>query len=794
MSAYESRALAAPLAGARRPPKSTAPGSWRILIPLYLGLAVGSAALYGVLRPGAWWALTLLVSGLILGSAAAVRGLGGPRILGSIVGAGVGLVLMTLIFGPSTAFLGLVPTLNTLTLFRQVVQQGAQQVYTQAAPAVPVPEIVFLVVGGMAVVAVLQDLLAFVLRVPALCGVVLLTLVAIPGGVVYGEFDIVAFIVLAGLYLWMLRADVRVRELAELDPAPGRNGTAAFEGGTALTAVGLRGAALAAGAVVLSLVLPNVIPAFTETGFTGAGPGGGGATSSGRVNPILDLGDDLRQPGNIDALSYTTDSEEPLYFKLTTLSRFTGRTWAPSRTTIDDSNTVDAIATAPGRNDRFPATEVEVDVRVQGSNTRWLPAPYSPARVDGLEGDWHWEPDGLTISTDNSSTRGQDYRVISSLAAPTREQLSATVTTPTPYLQRNLELPDGLPELISRTAEEVTSAASNDYERAVALQDYFRSGDFRYSEQAPVESGYDGNGMEVIARFLEERAGYCVHFSSSMAVMARSLGIPARIAIGYLPGSRDGTDDGRAVYQVGTQDLHAWPELYFEGAGWLKFEPTPGRGDVPEYASPAPAETTSPTSTEDAATPAPAATTPTTNPDESDSQDEAAASTASTSHPAFGFGIAALGIALLAAPAIIRSVRRARRRAALHAGRAAASVAWEEVQDTVRDLGIAVQATETPRAFAERIATLPGMRPPVRDAVEGVCAAVERERFASAEASDAVPAEHGARLVDWATTITTGLSARASWQARARATLAPASLLAGGRPARPPRLRSRRAT
>ena len=66
----------------------------------------------------------------------------------------------------------------------------------------------------------------------------------------------------------------------------------------------------------------------------------------------------------------------------------------------------------------------------------------------------------------------------------------------------------------------------NNYDRALALQRYFRSGEFEYSETAPVADDYDGNGLSVIAEFLQRKAGYCVHFSSAMAVMARTLGHP----------------------------------------------------------------------------------------------------------------------------------------------------------------------------------------------------------------------------------------------------------------------------
>ena len=785
MTAYGAPAgpVAAAPARSARAAESTVPGGWRMLLPLYLGLTVGVTALTPVLRPGAWLPLSLLVVAVMLGAGALVRWLGGRVLLASGAVAASGVLLLTVVFGSSTAFLGVVPTLDTVGWFVRTFQQGTVQVAVQGAPATPVPELAFLVVCGMAIVAVVQDLLVFALRVPALAGLALLALLAIPGAVLFTEFDLAVFAILVALYFWLLRADTRVRESAE------RPATAAAQvaGGLAAGRVGVRAAALGAGAVVVALVLPNVIPAFTQSGFTAAAAGGGGGgISSGRVNPILSLGDDLRRPGNAQALQYTTDSDEDLYFKLATLSRFTGRTWAPDRILPDERKRLDGISAAPGLGEETPVSEVVVDVRVQASNTRWLPVPYAPSAVTGLDGDWYWEADGMTVATSNSSTRGQDYRVRSAVPQPTREQLAAAVrpSVPSPYLQRTLDLPADLPEVIRATAASVTADAVTDYERAVALQDYFRSTDFRYSEQAPVEEGYDGNGMAVIARFLDEKIGYCVHYASAMAVMARTLGIPARVAVGYLPGDRRGTEDGRTLYQVGTQDLHTWPELYFEGAGWLKFEPTPGRGDLSEYAMPAPVEASgiSPTTAPTTAAPV----TPVTPVDPAEN-DPGAAATGSVDEGRSPTGLLAavlLPLALLT-PAAVRALRRSRRRGALVRGNAAASVAWAEVLDTARDLGIPWRSTDTPRAFATELAgRLTDDGAAGRTALLGLREALEHERFATPGATAVVSADRGRELAGWTAEVSRGLAAAAPWHARIVSTLFPASLLSAVGPPR----------
>ena len=131
-----------------------------------------------------------------------------------------------------------------------------------------------------------------------------------------------------------------------------------------------------------------------------------------------------------------------------------------------------------------------------------------------------------------------------------------------------------------RLAREVTAGATSRFEKAVRLQDWFREdGGFRYSltERGP------GNSTDDLLDFLspDGRVGYCEQFAASMAVMGRSLGIPSRVAVGFL--RPDKVEEGHYVYSA--HDLHAWPEMYFDGIGWVRFEPTPQdrARSVPSY-------------------------------------------------------------------------------------------------------------------------------------------------------------------------------------------------------------------
>ena len=131
-------------------------------------------------------------------------------------------------------------------------------------------------------------------------------------------------------------------------------------------------------------------------------------------------------------------------------------------------------------------------------------------------------------------------------------------------------VPEDLPEVITTRAREVTRDAESDFAKAVALQDWFRQdGGFRYSLEQR-----SGSGMDLLAYFVtDDRVGYCEQFAAAMAAMGRALDIPSRVVVGFLDGTTQ--PDGRILYT--SDDRHAWPEMYFSGVGWVRFEPTPGQ-------------------------------------------------------------------------------------------------------------------------------------------------------------------------------------------------------------------------
>ncbi|WP_368074336.1 transglutaminase-like domain-containing protein [Arthrobacter sp. 24S4-2] len=233
----------------------------------------------------------------------------------------------------------------------------------------------------------------------------------------------------------------------------------------------------------------------------------------------------------------------------------------------------------------------------------------------------------------------------------------------------------------------------------MAIQNYLRSVEFTYSLQSPVQGGYDGNGLSVLADFLTQKSGYCIHFASAMAVMARLEGIPSRIAVGYAPGRSTGATvsvPGQGAlpeYEVDSRDAHAWPELYFQGLGWVAFEPTPSRGFVPDYASqPSTPGGASTNENNDGLIPSNAATpgvTPSPTPAPLPGLDSSGAAGNRLALPLYGaLGVLFLGL-LAATPRLVRvSLRSRRLRGTPASGGRSPESAWSELQDLATDYGV----------------------------------------------------------------------------------------------------------
>lgn len=687
-----------------QPPRRPPVGNWPWLISAAITMAVifSSFSLNGVLLGWGWLPQVVVTVAAVTAAAAWARILRVPAGLIPVAGIVVLIAVVTLLFFPDESFIGFIPTTETLDALWIALQDANQVVVNQVAPVQITDGIVLVTCVGLGLVALLLDTLTASLQMPATSGLGILAVLVVPAivksssvGIAGYTAAIVGYLILLGTAHWIFsRAD---------------SSSGGYSASQLDRALVIGSAALAA-----TLVLPLAVPGFTN-GLFPEGSRLSLGTSSG-LNPMVTLGNDLRNPGSVGRMTYTTTSEEPVYLRAVTLEHFDGGTWEPDQREGLRETGIDSIASETEELLQGPTEFATTRIDTGNFVSRWLPVPYAPVSVDGLSGEWSVDPVTLSIlGVDQTTTAEQSYTVTSATPVLTKETLAGASAIPSDSLSEPfLDLPDELPQVIEQTVANVTEGITNRYRKAMAIQNHLRSKQFVYSETAPVRGGYDGSSMEIVARFLEEKSGYCVHYSAAMAVMARAEGIPSRIAVGYAPGTATGetiiNEDGEEVpqFEVDSDDAHAWPELYFAGLGWVKFEPTPSRGVVPDYAR-TPSQTPdsglnpndlNPENLQDAAE------------DEDPSTDNDPSAGSRGSGPANDDGpswiISTLVlIAALAAGAAPYLIRRRLTGSRLHAVRkhagGSAAAAWQELNDTAIDYRVGAHESETPRRFTSRL-------------------------------------------------------------------------------------------
>ena len=264
-------------------------------------------------------------------------------------------------------------------------------------------------------------------------------------------------------------------------------------------------------------------------------------------------------------------TEDPQYWRLYTLDVFDGEEWRSSQ-----SVTVPAVLPqAPAY--RFPPdtqTKPYTFRILSDSDTQALPMAQTPVAITtGELGDITWDPYRAQAFIDDGLEAGIEYTVRSRIVVPTPEELDQVDHLAPQTYGRWSELPVDLDPRIGEIAERWTADATSDYRKVLAIQQHFHSPSFVYSTDVELSDDADA-----LVEFLTQtRTGFCQQYATAMAVLVRELGVPARIAVGYQEGALQ--EDG--TYLVQTNDAHAWVEVYFEGYGWLGFEPTPGRGTHP---------------------------------------------------------------------------------------------------------------------------------------------------------------------------------------------------------------------
>jgi transglutaminase-like putative cysteine protease len=300
----------------------------------------------------------------------------------------------------------------------------------------------------------------------------------------------------------------------------------------------------------------------------------------------LSLSNDVSLPSG--EVLYYSSSAAPQYLEGFTFDHFDGHTWVSSPTFAQQ----DFPAGSPlpgaqglensGTNYMLATTDVTM-VHPPVDADQYIFAPAQPATftvatsvyLDGMVSDWRQQ---------RPLTAGEHYRATSHIPTATAQNLSV-IPLPTAgqgqaqwSSDRNyntlvtyyLQTPDDLSSQVAVTARQWTRGATNTYTAVKMLESHLNDAkQFTYSlDNPPVPENIDA-----VTWLLQTHSGYCTYYATAMTMMARLLGIPARIANGFSYGQ---FDPHRKVWIVDGTDAHSWVQIYFPGYGWINFDPTPG--------------------------------------------------------------------------------------------------------------------------------------------------------------------------------------------------------------------------
>lgn len=621
----------------------------------------------------------------------------------------------------------------------ETIPNYAAPVPADAASIVPV-----LLPSGMAI-ALLVDLLALSARRASLAGLALLTAYTVPVSLLLQpvEWWVFALTALGFLAMLHLQESAHLARWGRRLPATdGASGPAPASRAFRSTAAGV-----AVAATALAVAVPATLPTLELALFDG-GRGGGGDV---RVeNPMVDLRRDLTRGEDVPLVEVTTDDPDPQYLRIGVLTRFSDDEWTPGDRTIpSDQDGTSTLPPLEGVDARLRRTVHSYELRATDEfRSTWLPVPEHLLEVSAA-GPWRWDAETRDLTStrgDDFTTAGLDWTARAAEIEYDPEAMDRALSSVGTVSSDYTDLPDDLPQEVRALAREVTAEGGSKFEKAVLLQQWFReAGGFEYDDQV-----VSGNGTDDLVRFLTEgpegRRGYCEQFSASMAVMARALNIPARVAIGFLRPS----PVGPRTFVYSAHDMHAWTEVFIPGSGWVLFEPTPQRRapGVPPYTrfgfvepeAPAAPSSTAPGDGRSSAAADPAGRQPDRGEGAAGGGDGAGA--VAWAWVAAVAGVLAVLALLLLAP---RALRRRRRAARERTGDPEA--AWAELRDVAVDLRLPWPEGTTPRATGilmaehfgdgstgdpaeERPRRAAALAPEAVEALGRLCLAVERHRWA----------------------------------------------------------------
>lgn len=685
------------------------------------------------------------------------------------------------------------PTFETLRFADSLVSEALASAQKYAAPAPTTPGLAFVVGVSLALIALSVDYLAVTRRSPSLAGLPLLTAFLASAANSGASLPVPFFLAAAAMWLILVARQGgallrRWGTTVTVARTPSRGGLDPQGRLRQASLARTLGAAALVAAVTLPLVLPQLPPRYLLSGL-GRSPLAKGNVSAGVGFALsINLADDLRDPGTDPVLRYTTSdtSPPPLRVAIGSFYRSAPGVWLPWGRPEPILSANPTLPPPAGLVSAVPKKRYSMTFarNLLDEPNLALPYPLISAQLFGIA----WGADDATQNV-RVSARPDIYSATYWRLEPTAALLDGTA----PLTDRDrqafemdlvLDGPSAGP--ITALSERLTAGKTSEYDKAMAIQEYLRAdGGFTYSlTLAPPAKDKDGNtaGYDPLTNFVVTKRGYCVQFATAMVMMSRAAGIPARMALGFLPGS-----SAKGAWTVIASDAHAWPELYLDGIGWTRFEPTPSRATPPGYATPqTPGGAAGGGRDPDAATAPVPRNTAVRDLGDPSTDTGAAADTGSGFASVLrwlthGWGPVLVGSLVgLLGSLVVPLAARWRRRRDLAAARTSAQrveVEWQFLTSSLRDLGIAGDASRTPRqlgVYYDKEAFLEGA---AAEALGRAVRTLELSRYAgSAPAADGLASD--------AREVLRAAAANRRVTDRVRATLWPSRGLAAIRSAR----------
>src|ERR1700733_672127 len=697
----------------------------------------------------------LALVGAMAGSAATRRILPALAVAGTYLAALFLYLNLAFAAGPSWAWI--IPTARSVRHLGRLASAGyAEHIYAPPVPGVRGLELI--AAAGVGAVAIRTDLIAVRLRSRAVAGLPLLVLFSVPVATDVKNVGLgltLAFCLGITGYLALLTADGRERlrlwgRLVTVWQETPEDEDSRGPDTRALAASGRR---IGLAAVALAVIVPLALPSVKAHDLFGPNPAPGSTGGSIQVAapvPLVVMHKQLLEQAPEPVLTYTTDAKAPpqQYLQMYVMNYDGKSAWTLPNRASSISLTGQVLPPPPGlapdTNSAVTHTTITLGKNNGSGPVSYLPAPYAPEIVtfDAADSAGWQETNSTLMLYAFQSDAGLHYTVTSRTAQPTPAQREAGGKIPASVRRTYLSSPGPNRARLAAIAARITADADTPFDRALALQNYFtKPGNFKYA--------LSGKLPDTVLQFLTtDKRGYCQQFAFAMAVLARLVGIPSRVAVGYTAGSplRNNT------WQVTTSDAHAWPELYFPRTGWLRFEPTPG-GRGGQGTATSPGYSTAPANDRGGSgNVGQSVTTPALKGSTGSGKATVGGINKLIGEPGgavFGPRRAAGGgfpvelvvllviASLLIAPGLGRVLTRRRRWLGADGDAGRAHAAWRELTCDLVDLGLGGAASESPRALARRVSAAAELDQPTREAVNRIAAAEERARYARTPAAGA---------------------------------------------------------